>query len=190
MRKTSCWWYFWKEEIKCSRAALNAGFCVFSQNCFKNGFPMLSLSQCAAMWNREVCITFMMSIWMHLDPWMSSLWPPQHLTQCDVGRNPITSLAGVFSPCSAWRLSRASMQPGDRLPPSHDLARPPLLLLTDFIYFLLFSSPGHRHPLLPWFQLKQELVWGCRVMFVHFKHPFSRLPLFNVPVCHPTSFLM
>lgn len=145
---------------------------------------MLSWGHCAATWNRKVCITFMMNIWMHLDSRMSSLWC---LTQCDLAGNPITPFAGVFSPCSACHRSCATVQPIDRLPPSHDLAHPPLLLLTDFIYFLLFSSPGHRHPLLPWFQLKQELVWGCRVMFVlhHFKHPFTRPTLFNVPVSHP-----
>lgn len=163
------------------------------KSCFKNGFPVLSWGHCAAMWNREVCITFMMSIWMHLDPWMSSLWPPQRLTQWDVGRCPITSLAGVFSPCSAWRhVSHVQACSPVTVSLPRMICLVHLLLLTDFIYFLLFSSPGHRHPLLPWFQLKQELVWGCRVMFVlhHFKHPFSHSPLFNVPVCRPTSFLM
>lgn len=94
----------------------------------------------------------------------------------------------VSSQCFACRPSCANMQPQwQNLPSSHDLAHPPLLLLTDFIYFLLFSSPGRRRPLLPWFQLKQELVWGCRVMFVlhHVKHPFTRPPPFNVPVSHP-----
>ena len=31
-----------------------------------------------------------------------------------------------------------------------------------FISTLLFSSPGPQHPLLPWFQLKQELTTGCQ----------------------------
>lgn len=53
--------------------------------------------------------------------------------------------------------------------------------LIIFIHSVLFSSPGHRHPLLPWFQLNQELIWGCRVIVHHhFKYPLSRLPLLNV----------
>lgn len=175
--------FFWPGGDKMSESS---AYCLgldffFSLSYLTNGSPMLPLGRCAATCNKEVCIIFMMNIWIpgchHFGVWLSVTWE----------ENPITPSAGVFSPCSACRPSCATMQPSDRLPPSHDLAHPPLLLLTDFIYFLLFFSPGHWHPLLPWFQLKQELVWGCRVMFVlhHFKHPFTPPPLFNVPVSHP-----
>lgn len=35
-----------------------------------------------------------------------------------------------------------------------------------FICILLFSSPGRRHALLPWFQLKQDLLRGRGVVAV------------------------
>lgn len=69
----------------------------------------------------------------------------------------------LFSISSACCLKSVCMQPvGDRvIPPAcrHVISSASKRL--HFIYTLLFSSPGPGHPLLPWFQLKQELVGGC-----------------------------
>lgn len=65
---------------------------------------------------------------------------------------------------SACCLTAASMQPmGDwviplRMPSLHFICIHDLY----FICILLFSSPGPRHPLLPWFQLEQQLIRGWR----------------------------
>lgn len=89
----------------------------------------------------------------------------------------ITSCLLISSACC---LPCGSMQPIDHISCACFCSTSSALII--FIYFLLFSSSGHRHPLLPWFQLNQELIWGCWVMFVHhhFKYPLSRLPLLNV----------
>lgn len=69
-----------------------------------------------------------------------------------------------FSISAACCLKSISMQPmGDWvIPPAcrHLSSSVPIKL--HFISILLFSSSGPRHPVLPWFQLKQELIRGCQ----------------------------
>lgn len=153
---------------------------VKKANCFPD-VPGFSHFLCSALSRSSFsCVEkeVYMTLWMSQAIMVSSLCPRSLWWNMIWGeKNNITSCLFISSACS---LPCGSMQPIDHISYACFCSTSSALII--FIYFLLFSSPGHRHPLLPWFQLNQELIWGCRVMFVHhhFKYPLLHLPLLNV----------
>lgn len=137
-----------------------------------------------------------MTIWLCLVIMVSSVGSTQPVMALFKKNHNITRCFFLFSPhsfvfvCSACCLTSGSMQPPFL---SACCSSSFHLYLDTSSASLLFSSPGRRHPLLPWFQLKQELIIGCWVILVildHHNYVSTLTSSFIECGCHPRTCLI